>query len=66
MTEYTLTINWPKWVQALRIVTTMIVLSLLLLIMYFIVDGRGFSKGKQVGFTFGITQCPKIEATFLP
>ena len=66
MTEYNIIINWPKWAQALRVVTTLIVLSLILFILYIFISGSAFSSGKKEGFKLGIAQCHKIEATFLP
>jgi len=66
MTEYNITINWPKWAQALRIITTGIVVLLVLFIMYMFTYGSAFSGGKKEGFKLGIAQCHKIEATYLP
>ena len=66
MTDYNITVNWPKWAQALRIITTGIVLFLVLLILYIFISGSAFSGGKKEGFKLGIAQCHKIEATYLP
>ena len=66
MTSYKFTVNWPKWAQALRIITTGFVVLLVLFIMYMFTYGAGFSKGKQAGFNIGTMKCPKIETLLLP